>query len=159
MSRAKEARLTAYSKRVFPSLASLIPISLLAPSVALVVLPFMDDLSAIALGIGLSGLLVIAVLNGAPLVEVIDGDEPLLRVGRAQIELKHVTEVEKVSGAALVGEKGPKLDARAFFVNQAGAKQMAKIHLNDANDPTPYWLFACNDVDALAEAIAKTKVG
>lgn len=143
----------AFSTRVYPALSALLPITLVAPSFALVVLPFMSDV--VAIGIGLFSALVIfaIVLLSAPVVSLSNGDAPLLRVGRATIERRFVEKAEIISGEELKFEKGPGLNAKAYFVNQAGKKQFVKVTLNDPNDPTPYWLFACNKPEELVVAL------
>ena len=142
-----------FSTRVFPSFMSLLPISVVAPSVALVVLPFMSDLAAIAIGFVVTAAIYTAVLLNSPLVSVSSGNDAELRVGRAMIPVKFVENVEVVTEDALRFEKGPGLKANAYFVNQAGAKTFVKVTVNDVNDPTPYWLFACNKAEDLVVAL------
>ena len=132
---------------------SLLPISVVAPSVALVVLPFMSDLAAIAIGFVVTAAIYTAVLLNSPVVSVSTGHEAELRVGRAVIPVKFVGKVEVVTAEALRFEKGPGLKANAYFVNQAGAKKFVKVTVNDADDPTPYWLFACNKPEDLVVAL------
>ena len=142
-----------FSTRVIPSFMSLLPISVVAPSVALVVLPFMSDLAAIAIGFVVTAAIYTAVLLNSPVVSVSSGNAPELRVGRAIIPVKFVGNVEVVTADALRFEKGPGLKANAYFVNQAGAKEFVKVTVNDVNDPTPYWLFACNKAEDLVVAL------
>ena len=132
---------------------SLLPISVVAPSVALVVLPFMSDLAAIAIGVVVTAAIYTAVLLNSPVVSVSSGEDAELRVGRAVIPVKFVGKVEVVTDDELRFEKGPGLKANAYFVNQAGAKTFVKVAVNDTNDPTPYWLFACNKPEDLVVAL------
>ena len=132
---------------------SLLPISVVAPSIALVVLPFMSDLAAIAIGVVVTAAIYTAVLLNSPAVSVSSGNDAELRVGRAVIPLKFVGKVEVFTDDALRFEKGPGLKANAYFVNQAGAKKFVKVTLSDAGDPTPYWLFACNNPEELVVAL------
>lgn len=149
----QKAQEYAYSKRVYPSISALLPIALVAPSVALVVLPFLSDLAAITLGLVVAIALLAFVLVKAPLVTVTVGAEPTLQVGRARVPLKFIEKAEVVAGEKERFEKGPGLNANAYFVNQAGTKALVKVTLNDKNDSTPYWLFACNEPDDLVVAL------
>jgi hypothetical protein len=142
-----------FSTRVLPSIPSLIPLVLVAPSIALVVLPFMDEITAVALGFLVTLAIFSVVVLSAPVVSITSGNEPLLRVGRASIPLRFVGEVEIFSGEQMRFEKGPGLNAKAFFVNQAGTKSLVKVTIIDEGDPTPYWLFACNKPDDLVVAL------
>ncbi|MFY7819678.1 MAG: DUF3093 family protein [Rhodoluna sp.] len=142
-----------FSTRVIPSFMSLLPISVAAPSVALVALPFMSDLAAIAIGFVVTAAIYTAVLLNSPVVSVSSGKAAELRVGRAMIPVKFVENVEVVKADALRFEKGPGLKANAYFVNQAGAKKFVKVTVNDVKDPTPYWLFACNKAEDLVVAL------
>jgi hypothetical protein len=113
----------------------------------------MSDLAAIAIGFVVTAAIYTAVLLNSPVVSVSSGNAPELRVGRAIIPVKFVGNVEVVTADALRFEKGPGLKANAYFVNQAGAKEFVKVTVNDVNDPTPYWLFACNKAEDLVVAL------
>jgi hypothetical protein len=149
----KKAKDVAFSMRVIPSAASLIPIVLVAPSIALVVLPFMSDLAAFVTGLLATLVILGLVLMNAPVVTVAAGLEPTLKVGRAEIALRFIDTIEIVTGDQVRFEKGPGLNAKAYFVNQAGAKVFVKVAIKDESDPTPYWLFACSKPDALVVAL------
>jgi hypothetical protein len=153
MTAADKAQAKAFSTRVFPSFLSLLPISVVAPSVGLVVLPFMSDIAAIAIGTAVTGAIYAAVLLNSPVVSVSSGKDAELRVGRARIPVSYVSNVQIISGETLRFEKGPGLKARAYFVNQAGAKEFVKVTINDASDPTPYWLFAVKKAEDLVVAL------
>lgn len=113
----------------------------------------MSDLAAIAIGFVVTAAIYAAVLLNSPTVSVSSGNDAELRVGRAVIPVKFVCKVEVVTDDALRFEKGPGLKANAYFVNQAGAKKFVKVDVNDANDSTPYWLFACNKPEDLVVAL------
>jgi len=142
-----------FSMREFPSFLALLPITLVAPSVALVVLPFMDEFFALSIGLLSASGILIAVLVNAPVIQVLDGDEPMLMVGRATMPLRFIEQVEVIHGETIRFEKGPGLNAKAYFVNQAGSKSLVKVQLKDKSDPTPYWLFACSKPDDLVIAL------
>ena len=153
MTAADKAQAKAFSKRVTPSFLSLLPISVVAPSIALVVLPFMSDLAAISIGALVTGLIYAAVLLNSPVISVSGEKEAVLQVGRARIPVRYIANIEVITGDALRFEKGPGLNAKAYFVNQAGAKSFVKLMLNDASDPTPYWLFASSKTEDLVVAL------
>jgi hypothetical protein len=153
MTATDKAHAKVFSTRVFPSFLSLLPISVVAPSIALVVLPFMSDIAAIAIGAGVTGAIYAAVLLNSPVISVSGGRDAELQVGRARIPVRYIASVEVVTGDDLRFEKGPGLKANAYFVNQAGAKQFVKLTINDASDPTPYWLFASKKTNDLIVAL------
>jgi Protein of unknown function (DUF3093) len=113
----------------------------------------MSDIAAIAIGTAVTGAIYAAVLLNSPVVSVSSGKDAELRVGRARIPVRCVSNIQIISGETLRFEKGPGLKARAYFVNQAGAKEFVKLTINDASDPTPYWLFAVNKADDLVVAL------
>ena len=146
-----------FSTRVFPSFPSLLPISVVAPSVALVVLPFMSDFAAITVGLVITAVIYALVILSSPVIAVTAGAEPELQVGRAAIPLRFVKHAEILTGDALKFEKGPGLNAKAYFVNQAGIKTFVKMNLSDPEDPTPYWLFACKRPEDLVIALGANR--
>lgn len=113
----------------------------------------MSDLAAICLGALVTGLIYAAVLLNSPVISISAGKDAELQVGRARIPVRYIANVEVVTGDALRFEKGPGLKANAYFVNQAGAKSFLKVMINDANDPTPYWLFASSKTEDLVVAL------
>jgi hypothetical protein len=142
-----------FSMREFPSIWALLPITLAAPSMALVVLPFVNELVAIAIGILSASGILSAVLLNSPVIRVSGGDDPMLLVGRATIPLRFIELVEVLNSDQIKIEKGPQLNANAYFVNQAGSKSFVKVTLNDKTDTTPYWLFACRKPADLVVAL------
>ena len=157
MTAEQKARGHAFSTRVFPSLLALLPITLVAPSVALVVLPFMSDIVALMIGLTVASVIFVAVLAYSPIVSVSSGEQPQLQVGRAKIPLSLIQKAEIVTGNQLRFEKGPGLKANAYFVNQAGSKAFVKVTIADKKDPTPYWLFACNKPEDLVVALGANR--
>ncbi|WP_349828470.1 DUF3093 domain-containing protein [Brevibacterium litoralis] len=76
-----------------------------------------------------------------------------LHVGRAWIEREFVTDVEAFDAEESFAERGPRMDARAFFLIRPWVKRVAKITIDDASDDTPYWLVSSRDPEALAAAL------
>ena len=113
----------------------------------------MSDLAAISIGALVTGLIYAAVLLNSPVISVSGEMDAVLQVGRARIPVRYIANIEVITGDALRFEKGPGLNAKAYFVNQAGAKSFVKLMLNDASDPTPYWLFASSKTEDLVVAL------
>ncbi len=109
------------------------------------------------IGLTVAIAILVAVLANSPVVSVSSGEQPQLQVGRAKIPLSLIQNAEIVAGNQLRFEKGPGLKASAYFVNQAGSKAFVKVTIADQNDPTPYWLFACNKPEDLVVALGANR--
>jgi len=145
-----------YRETVWASWLSTLPVVLIAPSLAFVVIPFTDFVIATLIGSSALVVCLVVVLALAPKIVVVQEDrEILLQVNAARIRTSHISSVEIISKSEVRAERGPKLDARSFRVFQPSVPQMIKIHLQDENDPTPYWLVSTRNPSALKAALRK----
>lgn len=78
----------------------------------------------------------------------VSGDE--LRVGAAQIPLRHLGEVVSIPARYKRRALGPELDPSAFVLHRPWIGSMLRIEITDPADPTPYWLFSVRHADELA---------
>ncbi len=76
-----------------------------------------------------------------------------LIVGRAQVPKSFLGAVAVIETKEAFSERGPKLNPKAFVRFQVGIKGLLKIEIQDANDPTPYWLLSTRKPKQLAEAL------
>lgn len=83
-------------------------------------------------------------------IEVRDG---VLRAGRAHIDLSYVGEVEPLDVDPTRRMAGVEADARAHLLLRPYLKRSVKVHLNDPDDVTPYWLLHTRHPRELAAAI------
>jgi hypothetical protein len=87
---------------------------------------------------------------GGAVVEV-DGDS--LRAGRASIDRTYLGEAEPLTGEAARAARGPDCDARAYLLLRPYLSGAVRIHLNDPDDPAPYWLIATRHPQRLADSL------
>ncbi|CAM2973311.1 DUF3093 domain-containing protein [Saccharomonospora xinjiangensis] len=83
-------------------------------------------------------------------VAVEGGDEPQLWVGEAHLPLRYVAAVDVVPNAGKRKALGPELDPAAFCVHKPWVRTMVRVHLDDPDDPAPYWLFSTRHPAKLA---------
>lgn len=98
----------------------------------------------------LLGVFAIFAWLGSPEIEVRDG---LLVAGRAQIPLALVGAVEALDKDATRRVHGIDADARAFLLTRPYIARAVKVSLEDADDPTPYWLLSSRHPRQLAAAL------
>ncbi|WP_282851559.1 DUF3093 domain-containing protein [Gulosibacter sediminis] len=139
-----------YRERVSPSLSMYIAGALIVPAMIVVFLPI-NTLVGVILGIALYGGYVAFLVSSSPVIEVSDAT---LRVGAAQIPLRHVGAVtanETVPAARHAA--GPGLDARAWTSLRGWVRTSVRVEIPDERDPIPYWLFSTRRPKELAKAL------
>lgn len=82
-------------------------------------------------------------------------DDSWLRVGRAQIELRYLSEARALDAERTRERSGPGADARAYLVLRPYVSTAVEITLDDPDDPVPYWLVASRRPRALAAALTE----
>ena len=145
-----------YSETVWPSWFAMSPIVLIAPSIALVITPFTDFVVATLAGSVAFVFCLIAVLAMAPKIVVTKNRNQItLHVKNAAIDAKHIGSITVITKDEVRAERGPRLDARSFRVFQTSVSEMVKIHIDDKEDPTPYWLLSTRNPSQLIMALEK----
>ena len=76
-----------------------------------------------------------------------------LQVANAAIDRKFVVAVSVVEKANAFAARGRELDPRAWIHFQGSVGTLARIEINDPQDPTPYWLFSTRNPEKLKEAL------
>lgn len=90
-------------------------------------------------------------------VRVVSGtsrtDETELWVGAAHLPVSAIARLAEVPRSAKSAALGRQLDPAAYVVHRAWVGPMVLIVLDDADDPTPYWLVSCRHPERLLAAL------
>ena len=127
-----------YSEWVLPNWTSFLPTLAIFPTMWLTFLPINVNVGFWS-GVALTELVVLLMIAKSARVEVTGS---ILKVSNAQIERKFIKSVEVIDADQGFFERGSGLDTRAWFHFQSSVKTLAKVWINDPEDPTPYWLFS-----------------
>lgn len=142
-----------YRERVLPSAGALWPVLLIIPAAYLTLLPFSNRIGEFG-GVGLGILFTVAVLVSiwfaAPVIEV---DERGFSVGEANLPLDVIAGYEVVTADRAFVERGTNLDPAAYVRFQLSVNSLIKLQIDDPQDPTPYWLIATRNPQAIADVI------
>ena len=106
-------------------------------------------LSDISLIIFTSSLLAITVLFSRNSRLIISASRELLIVGGARIEKKFIREIIPLDEVNMKYERGAGINPRAFLAIRFWVKGGMKVILDDARDPTPYWLVSTKRADEI----------
>jgi Protein of unknown function (DUF3093) len=145
---------TAYRERLVPGAGTVAACLVLAPLALLVLLPITVAGGIIA-AIVVPALAIAALVAGAPVISVGDGE---LRAGRAHIEVALTGSAEAFTCAGATAARGVDLDARAWTVVRGWIDPVVRIPLTDPDDPVPYWLVSTRRPDALVEALEAARL-
>jgi hypothetical protein len=85
------------------------------------------------------------------------GDDAL-RVGRATLPWSSVATAESLDSDVTRRVLGVEADARAYLVVRSYCPGSVKVVLDDAVDPTPYWLVSSRKPDLLADHVRRRVV-
>ena len=140
-----------FRERLWPAPWLFFATALVIPASFLVFLPISVP-AGIATAIGLYLGCLILLFVASPVIEVTDGE---LHAGRARLPLSVVATAEGFNGADATMQRGQKLDARAWLLIRGWVSPVAKVSLDDANDPTPYWLLSTRRPAELVAALTK----
>ena len=146
--------MTAYRERLVPGTGTVFVCLVLAPLALLVLLPI-TLVGAVIAAIVVPAVAVAALLAGAPVLRIADGE---LHAGRAHIDVALTGEAEPLRGAAATAARGVELDARAWTVMRGWVDPVVRIRIVDPDDPVPYWLVSTRHPEALAEALHQARL-
>jgi hypothetical protein len=82
-----------------------------------------------------------------------DRGETELWVGAAHLPVSVISRSAEVPRSAKSAALGRQLDPAAFVVHRAWVGPMVLLVLDDADDPTPYWLVSCRRPDRVLAAL------
>lgn len=106
--------------------------------------------TALALGLMAAGF----ISYGSARVAVVEGE---LHAGRARIPLAHVGAVTALDAEGMRRQAGMEADARAHLVLRPYLKRGVRVEINDATDPTPYWLVSSRKPERVAAAVESAR--
>lgn len=92
--------------------------------------------------------------SGRVRVRVADGE---LRVDDAHIPVRLLGPAEALDAHAKAQALGPELDPMAFLVLRPWVRGAVLVTLDDAGDPTPYWLVSSRRPDRLTAALSAAR--
>lgn len=142
-----------YRERIWPSVWVFITTALVIPASLLVFLPinfFAGEIIAVVL----YAAIVLVLVATSPVIEV---TRLQLVAGRASVPIELVGTVTPYWGEEATLQRGRLLDARAWLLIRGWVSALVKVELNDANDPTPYWILSTRTPDALVRAITNAR--
>jgi hypothetical protein len=82
-----------------------------------------------------------------------DRGETELWVGAAHLPISVISRSAEVPRSAKSAALGRQLDPAAYVVHRAWVGPMVLLVLDDADDPTPYWLVSCRRPDRVLAAL------
>jgi hypothetical protein len=141
-----------YQERVRPNIGTFVAVLTLLPAVTLVSEPF-DFRVGVVIGSALVLAIWAALLFFAPVIKV---GKTTFSVGRASIPRSLLGKIDEITKEQIFQERGPKLDPAAYKVFQGTVKTALKISIQDANDPTPYWIISTRKPTQLATVLRAT---
>jgi hypothetical protein len=87
-------------------------------------------------------------------IQVIDGDGAVeLWAGDAHVPVTVIARCAEVPRSAKSATLGRQLDPAAFVLHRGWVGPMVLLVLDDADDPTPYWLVSCRHPDRVLSAL------
>jgi len=87
-------------------------------------------------------------------VQVIDiGTDAELWAGSAHLPVSVVRRSAAIPRSAKSAALGRQLDPAAYVMHRTWVGPLALVVLDDADDPTPYWLVSCRHPDRLLAAL------
>ena len=82
-----------------------------------------------------------------------------LQVGKAQIERRYLGDVTAFTGADATAQRGTELHGRAYLCIRGWISPVVRITIDDAEDPTPYWLTSTRRPEQLKAALTAPTQG
>ncbi|KRF06171.1 MULTISPECIES: DUF3093 domain-containing protein [Arthrobacter] len=82
-----------------------------------------------------------------------------LQVGKAQIERRYLGDVTAFTGADATAQRGTELHGRAYLCIRGWISPVVRITIEDAEDPTPYWLTSTRRPEQLKAALTAPAQG
>lgn len=118
-------------------------------------------LAPISIVAGFSAAMVLLVLQAAFLIMStprIEVDASTLTVGRASIERKFIGSAAAFRDDDAFAQRGPQLNGLAYLCLRGWISPVVRIEVQDASDPTPYWLTSTRRPEQLVAALTASSV-
>lgn len=97
-------------------------------------------------------LVLVVLLRSYGAAKIVVTDE-WLHAGRARIERRFLGAVEPLDAPRMRSQAGPEASARAFLLLRPYISTGVRIMIDDARDPTPYWLISTRHATLLASIL------
>jgi len=138
-----------YRERLAPSLWLLASAAVLAPMVALTLVP-VDSTFALVIGVVAAAVLIAALIAASPSVSV---EDSVLRAGRAHIDVRWLGDPVALTGEEAKHARGPGLPASSWHLIRGGIDGIVVVPNLDPDDPVRSWTISSRTPDRLAAAI------
>ncbi|GAB3599332.1 DUF3093 domain-containing protein [Microbacterium tumbae] len=138
-----------YRERLAPSLWMLVSAAVLAPMIALVLVP-VSSAFALVLGVAAASAVIFLMILACPVVSV---EGSVLRAGRARIETRWLGDPVALTGEDARQARGPGLPATGWHLIRGGIDGIVIVPNTDPDDPAPSWTISTRTPDRLAAAI------
>jgi hypothetical protein len=138
-----------YRERLSPSLWLLVSAAVLAPMVALTLVP-VDPTLGLIIGGAAAAALITALVAASPTVSV---DATVLRAGRAHTDVRWLGEPIAMTGEEAKHARGPGLPAAGWHLIRGGIDGVVVVPNIDPDDPVTSWTISTRTPDRLAAAI------
>jgi len=136
-----------YTERLLPSWWLTLMLGLFLPAGFTIFLP-LDPLVGLTVGAAMwAGAWGVLAIFSPTVSATPDG----FRAGVARVDWVNVSHVEVISKNDARRATGVELDARAWLVIRPWIKPAVRVHIDDNDDPTPYWLVSSKNPDTLAQ--------
>jgi hypothetical protein len=76
-----------------------------------------------------------------------------LQVSNAKIDRRFVAGVTVIDKSNAFAARGRDLNPRAWIHFQGSVQTLARVEINDPDDPTPYWLFSTRNPEKLKASL------
>jgi len=145
--------MSTYTERLWPAPWLFLATALVMPASLLVFVPI-NFTVGIVVAIVLYAGCCAGLLLSAPRIEVTETE---FIAGRARLPLSAVGAASAYSGEEAVMERGQRLDARAWLLLRGWVQPVVRVNVEDAADPTPYWLVSTRHPESVVAALESAK--
>ena len=142
-----------YHERVWASPALFIATALVIPASLLVFFPIDLLVGIVVAGVLYAGCVLLLIV-GSPAIDITDTE---LRAGNATLPLSSISGATAYRGTEARAERGPRLDARAWLSIRGWVDPVVRIQLDDADDPTPYWLLSTRRPEEIVQVLDQVR--
>jgi len=145
--------MSTYTERLWPAPWLFLATALVIPASLLVFVPI-NFTVGIVVAIMLYTGCCAGLLLSAPRIEVTETE---FIAGRARLPLSAVGAASAYSGEEAVMERGQRLDSRAWLLLRGWVQPVVRVNVEDAADPTPYWLVSTRHPESVVAALESAK--
>ena len=142
-----------YRERLAPSLWLLASAAVLAPMVALTLVPVAPTFGLV-IGVAAAVAVIALLIAASPVVSV---DAGVLHAGRAHIDARWLGEPVALTGEEAKHARGPGLPATGWHLIRGGIDGVVVVPNTDPDDPVTAWTVSTRTPDRLSAAIRRAR--